>query len=55
VARLSNKALFVGGEKQIAVGGEPKTYKKFVHIARKKVRGTVGSEIFERLLNRFMF
>ncbi|RPI87156.1 MAG: hypothetical protein EHM41_05955 [Chloroflexi bacterium] len=55
VSRLSNKAIFIGKNTQFSVGGETKTYKKFIEIARKKIRKTVGSEVFEKLFNRFMF
>jgi len=55
VPLLSNKATIIGENTRFSVGGEPKAYKKFIKIVQNKIGYKVGSDVFEKLLNRFMF
>lgn len=52
---LSNKLTIIGKNIRFTVGGEPKAYKKFIKIAQKKIKAEVGSSVFEKLSNRFLF
>jgi len=52
---LSNKATLSGNNCKITLGGEPKKYKEFLKIAKKKIRPEISSDVFERLLNRSLF
>ena len=52
VPPLTNKATLIGASSKFTVGGEPKTYKKFLKIAKANVRPEVGSDILENLINR---
>ena len=49
---LTNNATFIGKSCKFTVGGEPKTYKEFIKIAKKKVKPEVVSDVLEKLLNR---
>jgi hypothetical protein len=49
---MSNKVTLIGKSTQFIVGGEPKTYKEFLKIAKKKIRPEVGSDVLEKLLSR---
>ncbi len=49
---ISNKVTLIGNKSKIYVGGEPKKYKEFLKIAKKKIKPEVGSEVLQNLLNR---
>lgn len=49
---LSNKVTLIGNNARFSLGGDPKTYKVFLQIAKKKIKPVVCSDVFEKLLNR---
>lgn len=51
---LSSKVTFVSKNKNLLVGGEPKTYKKFIAIAKTKIPTRVSHDLLDKLSNRFL-
>jgi UDP-N-acetylmuramyl pentapeptide phosphotransferase/UDP-N-acetylglucosamine-1-phosphate transferase len=51
---LSSKATFISKQKSVVVGGDPKTYKKFIAIAKTKIPARVSHDLLDKLNNRFL-
>jgi len=51
---LSSKVTFVSKKNSVLVGGDPKTYKKFIAIAKTKIPTRVSHDLLDKLNNRFL-
>lgn len=51
---MSNKVTLIGNNTRFTVGGEPKAYREFLKIAKKKIKPEVGSDILEKLSGRLL-
>lgn len=49
---MSNRVTLVGKKSKFSVGGEPRRYKEFLLIAKRKISPEVGSDVLQNLLNR---
>ena len=52
---LSRSVTLIGSDAQLKVSGEPKAYKKFLEIAKKKIHRAAGSDVLEKQSERFLF
>jgi hypothetical protein len=51
---LSNKATFISDRLEFVVGGDPRLYKKFIPIARRKIPPRVTQDLLDKLSKRFL-
>jgi hypothetical protein len=52
---LSSKITLITENDRLTVGGEQKTYKRFLNIARNRIRREVVGDLIDKQIGRFLF